>query len=65
MGTNKMAMKAHPCQYRREPAEMKSIAATKITAMTLRRMRRVLRLRGAAIGFDVTKNGKERVAESS
>jgi hypothetical protein len=44
---------------------MKSIPATKITAMTLRRMRRVLRLRGAAIGFDVTENGKERVAESS
>src|SRR5713101_2176052 len=65
MGTNKMAMNTQPCQYRREPAGMKRIAATKMTAMTLRRMSRVLRLRGVAIGCDVTENGKERVAESS
>src|SRR5260370_28931455 len=64
MGTNKMAMKPQPCQYRREPAGMKSIAATKITAMTLRRMRRVFGGRGAAIGFDVPENGKGRVEES-
>src|SRR5258708_4963681 len=49
-GTNKMAIKSQACQYRGEPAGMKSIIATKMTAMRLRRMSRVLRLRGVAIG---------------
>src|SRR5882762_9096877 len=50
MGRNKMAMKTHPCQYRKEPAGMKRRAATKMTAMRLRRVSRVARLRGVDIG---------------
>jgi hypothetical protein len=64
MGRNKMAMKTHPCQYRREPAGRKRSAATKTTAMRLRRMSRVVRLRGVDIGFAAIGSDKERVAES-
>ncbi len=49
MGRNKMAMKTQPCQYRREPAGMKKSTAAKMTAKRLRKMSRVLRLRGVGI----------------
>src|SRR6266487_3926060 len=62
MGRNKMAMKTQPCQYRREPAGTKRSTATKMTEMRLRRMSRVLRLRGVDISFDVY---GERQGESS
>src|SRR5258708_27820015 len=65
MGRNNRAMKTQPCQYRREPAGMKRITATKMTAMRQRRMSRVLRLRGVDIAFAVYEIDKERVAESS
>src|SRR6266581_1681217 len=65
MGRNNMAIKTHPCQYRKEPAGRKRNTAMKMSAKRLRRMSRVVRLRRVDIGFAVTGNDKERVAESS
>lgn len=63
MGRNKIAMKTQPCQKRREPAGRKRSAATKMTAMRLRRISRAVRLREVDIGFDASESDKERVAE--
>lgn len=59
-----MAVKTHPCQYRREPTGRKRSAATKMSAMRQRRRNCVLRLRGVDIGRVAYANNKERVAES-